>query len=360
MARVIYQFAKIGTGLAKVRFFTTALLLFPLLTSCASGVKMERENLRIYFETDEVAGVLLLPEGPGPFPAVMIIHGDGETTWDAYGYYKPLQQAMVEAGFAVLSWDKPGIGNSTGNWLTYSMNDRANLVIEARKLLRDRVDIKSNTIGLWGISQAGWVMPETFVETDAFAFMITVSPAINWIQQGHYMMSKRLKAEGYSQDAISEAIEASEKGNEYLGHEILYRDYVEYTKSSQPCCQTVMSQDRWEFVRKNVNSDASKSLARITVPILAIFGEFDNNVDVEDSVQYFEELRSAGNNLDVTIKTFRSANHSIMPAASNDPAMNNEMSIYKMLMQVEFYGADAFAPGYIDYTVKWMTKRFKN
>ena len=123
---------------------------------------------------------------------------------------------MLEAGFAVLSWDKPGVGKSGGDWPNYSMQDRANMLIHASNILKSRDAINPDVIGLWGISQAGWVMPLAITESDNSTFMISVSGAINWLQQGQYYMIKRLEAEGYRQDEITEALAFSDKGNGFL------------------------------------------------------------------------------------------------------------------------------------------------
>ncbi len=88
-----------------------------LLAACSTGTaSYQKQKFEFAYGQDEISGVLLLPDAPGPHPAVIFIHGDGEAVWDQYGYYTPLQEAMLEAGFAVLSWDKPGVGKSGGDW----------------------------------------------------------------------------------------------------------------------------------------------------------------------------------------------------------------------------------------------------
>lgn len=64
----------------------------------------------------------MLPDTPGPHPAVLFAHGSGDATrnvaiWNPY---------FVRLGMAVLSLDKRGAGKSTGDWHTASMDDIAN------------------------------------------------------------------------------------------------------------------------------------------------------------------------------------------------------------------------------------------
>ena len=67
-------------------------------------------------------GTQMLPDTPGPHPAVLFAHGSGDATrnvaiWNPY---------FVRLGMAVLSLDKRGAGKSTGDWHTASMDDMAN------------------------------------------------------------------------------------------------------------------------------------------------------------------------------------------------------------------------------------------
>ena len=55
----------------------------------------------------------------------VIIHGDGPQDRYSDNSYQPLFNALLDAGIAVFSRDKAGIGSSQGNWLHQSMDDRA-------------------------------------------------------------------------------------------------------------------------------------------------------------------------------------------------------------------------------------------
>jgi len=81
---------------------------------------------------NQLAGVMTIPEdSEGPFPVVVFVHGDSALPFDAYGYYRPLWDRLAEAGIASFSWDKAGVGKSTGDWESQSMDDRSEEVIAA-------------------------------------------------------------------------------------------------------------------------------------------------------------------------------------------------------------------------------------
>ena len=68
---------------------------------------------RFHCEGADLAGVLTMPRGRGPFPAVVWVHGSGEALRLTYSE-APFVRSLVQAGFAVLSYDKRGVGESEG------------------------------------------------------------------------------------------------------------------------------------------------------------------------------------------------------------------------------------------------------
>ena len=61
----------------------------------------------------ELVGDLVLPGGEGPYPAVIAVHGSGPQTRNSIPSYWELRETLLENGFALFSWDKPGSGEST-------------------------------------------------------------------------------------------------------------------------------------------------------------------------------------------------------------------------------------------------------
>ena len=68
--------------------------------------------------------MLFLPEGNGPFPAAVIIHGSGTSDRDNL-WPLTLTQYLRESGIAVLLPDKRGSEKSEGDWRTSSFQDLA-------------------------------------------------------------------------------------------------------------------------------------------------------------------------------------------------------------------------------------------
>jgi pimeloyl-ACP methyl ester carboxylesterase len=108
-----------------------------------------------------IAATLSLPSGPGPFPAVAMVHGAGQRTRDEFDIFSAYFELH---GIAVLADDKRGIGESGGSYPGDAASDPAINVLardaqsEARFLARlPRID--PPRVGLFGDSQAGWIIP---------------------------------------------------------------------------------------------------------------------------------------------------------------------------------------------------------
>jgi hypothetical protein len=106
-----------------------------------------------------LAARLLRPTGRGPFPAVVIVPGSVPAHVDTYDLWALF---FVSRGFAVLSYDKRGVGASTGRYVRAATD--ANLralasdALAGVEWLRGRRDIDATRIGLSGGSQAGWAI----------------------------------------------------------------------------------------------------------------------------------------------------------------------------------------------------------
>ena len=119
-------------------------------------VPLRQREVRI----GQIAATLTLPPGPGPFPAVAMVHGSGphgREEFQVFGAYCAL------LGIAVLADDKRGIGESRGTYPGEAATPHSVDVLardaqaEVRYLAR-LPQVDATRVGLLGDSQAGWVI----------------------------------------------------------------------------------------------------------------------------------------------------------------------------------------------------------
>jgi dienelactone hydrolase len=108
-------------------------------------------------------GVLLRPEGNGPFPAVVAMHncaGLMNTLGTMRTRYRDWAQQLVKMGFIVLfpdSYGARGLGSQCGdrNQAIRSDHERVADAAAARRWLQQRADVKADRISLLGWSNGG-------------------------------------------------------------------------------------------------------------------------------------------------------------------------------------------------------------
>ena len=102
-------------GARKLAFLFLVIVL--LLPACTRQPQPDTPRVEeITFQSGEftIVGDLRTPSGTGPFPVILFVHGSGPADRTFFGYYLPIMERMLGAGYAVFSWDKPGTGESTG------------------------------------------------------------------------------------------------------------------------------------------------------------------------------------------------------------------------------------------------------
>ncbi|MGE7386321.1 alpha/beta hydrolase family protein [Streptomyces sp. NPDC004126] len=248
---------------------------------------LREEAVTVRRDGRTLEGVLALPEqGKGPFPLVVFVHGDGPVDATHDTFYRPIWESFARAGYASLSWNKPGVGGAPGDWLDQSMDDRAAEAADAIAWARQRPDIDGSGIGLWGAGRAGWVLPKIAAKDPGIRFVIAVSPAVNWHRQGRYSLLAELRRDGASETEVTTALRRRETGLELLGRGASYEEYVRAVGDPQG-----MTAARWRFVSRNHTADASADLPALRrTPVLLVLAGHDANVDTADTEAAYRRL----------------------------------------------------------------------
>lgn len=233
-------------------------------------------------------GILTTPERGPARGLVVMIHGDGPVDATQGGLYDPWFEGAAVAGWATLSWSKPGVGGSSGDWLTQSMADRAAEAEQVLDWARNNADVPTQRIVLWGASQAGWVLPAIVAHREDIAGVVTVGTAVNWLRQGHYNLQAELDHKAADNAERRKAEEESARTNALLERGASYEEYRDTTHETDP-----MTRERWIFVSRNFRSDAENDLraaAQQRIPWHLMAGKYDRNVDVAETARVYQGI----------------------------------------------------------------------
>ena len=166
----VLVFLLLGVALLPALFGDTsrAPLVGPDLSSFEyEEVEFENGGLRL-------AGMIFVPEGEGPFPVAVIIHGSGTSRRNSKWYLSVTQQ-LQDNGIAVLLPDKRGSEKSEGNWVGADSDDLAGDTMAAVEFVRNQAGFEASKVGLVGMSQGGWIAPVAAAEDQDIAFVVSMS-----------------------------------------------------------------------------------------------------------------------------------------------------------------------------------------
>ncbi|MCP1184350.1 S9 family peptidase [Paenibacillus sp. 1781tsa1] len=304
---------------------------------------MVEQHIEIQTPQGKLTGTLSLPKNEsGKLGLVLFIHGDGPIDSTHSDGYKPLWERLASIGYASLSLDKRGIGGSEGNWLNQSIDDRVVEAEQAFAWAKEQPMIDGSKIGVWGASQAGWVIPK-LAGKENLAFSILVSPAINWLRQGEYYTRSQMAKDGFSATEIQAQVDYNNKINDVLKRHGSYEEYIRLARQGEE----KMIKDRWNFVSKNFTVDATVDLHNFKTPVLLLLGEDDVNVDIKDTESaYRQEVKPS---YLLHKKIFQNTEHSMLPTSIAG-------SEWRMGLRFLFAPRSITTPGYMDEIEQFLTK----
>ncbi|MEX0560820.1 alpha/beta hydrolase family protein [Raoultella terrigena] len=318
--------------IALVMFFLSRLSEFDISDSGQQRI------ISFKHHQDLLEGSLIMPPGKMSPPVVLLIHGDGPQDRWSEGGYIPLVNFLISQGIAVFSWDKPGVGQSTGNWLAQTMSDRSEEAVLALQKLREQPELKNSRGGYLGFSQAGWVVPPAS-QPAAADFAVLIGAAINWRNQGIYYTGQRLKAEGHS---VTDVLAAKK-------HEaVLFDRQFTEEAASLPCNTQCTRQD---FERRNSRADATKYISVMRTPVLILMGKDDRNVDPDDTVAVWTKALP----LDTPrcIMQLPGATHGLLRSEWFDYQLASQWPLWKQGLFL-LSGKYSYSPGALNTVSSWI------
>lgn len=341
------------------------------------------EEVKFTVNGKEFNGILSHPDSKAPYPAMVLLQGsDRSSAGDPY--YAEHAGYLVRSGFAVLRYDGTGWGGGTSNDSGFeTLEYRTEEAIAAVKYLQSRGDIKSGAVGLWGISQGGWICQMAAASYDGVAFIIPVSgPGVTPAEQEVYRVDAMSKSAGLEDDEIARAVlmrrlmvdavlntpmyqEVNEYESDRLGAgawsemaELVYGPRpndvaVEYEKvvgilkriKDEPWAEFLypdqvlallsnMPPQAWGMAKTQMRAvmevNPARFLTKVHCPVLAIFGEKDTSIPVDKSLTLYKRCLGEAGNKGFTYRVFENASHTIRVG-------------------------DKFADGYFDLMVAWLT-----
>jgi len=297
-------------------------------------------------EKDEIklAGTLTLPQGEGPYPAVLLISGSGaQDRNEGLLGHKPfllLSDYLTRRHISVLRVDDRGVGGSTGNLSESTSIDLAEDVLSGIRFLKTRKEIDPERIGLIGHSEGGIIAPIVASKSEDIAFIILMAGTGVTGEEILYLQGELIaRANGATEEDIQKArlrqelifkVLKREKDNDSAEKALrsLYEEDIAGMDEEEKKEAEVSDEVFKASLKKILNPwfrffltfDPKTALNKVKCPVLAIIGEKDLQVPPEQNLKEIEKALKQGGNEDYTIKELPGLNHLFQTAETGAPS----------------------------------------
>jgi len=317
-----------------------------------------------------LSGTLTLPQGKGPFPAVVLVSGSGPNNRDE-GYYDRhpflvIADALARRGIAALRYDKRGVGKSSGEFKGAVTRDFEKDALTGIAYLRGLPEIIPQKVGMAGHSEGGLITSMAAAESKDVAFAVLMAgPGIKGDKR--FGLQARYAAIGEGADPkVIETIVNLNRGmiqiirsdkdknwtrrqlddlfnRSYSGLSDAEKQKFDQILSTWGTEESVKEMVMTPWYRQLADSDPQAYLRKVQCPILAMNGDKDMEEVYPDGMNGIEEALKEGGNRDFTLKMFPGMNHMFQKCKTGTPLD------YPAIRET-------VAPEVLDYMTDWIVK----
>ncbi len=267
-----------------------------------------------------LAGELRVPTACGTrCPVVLLLGGGGASP---HGIYPLLEARFHRRGIATLSFDKRGVGRSTGTFVD-AMGPAEGDARAALRYLRSRGDaVDVRRIAVLGLSQGAVIAPVLATESPSvIALVLLAAPAGHKGRMFLDAMREKLTTADMRPDAVRHVVESTRQYLDALTGGASAATVTRYrTALVRSFVAGGWSPDHAEGAVKTLGDPATSSLytvaanamlSRVKVPVLALYAANDTVVSSPLSIP--EARRALVDNPDATIREMPEVEHGFKP-----------------------------------------------
>jgi hypothetical protein len=277
---------------------------------------MREVTARVPAAAGELRAVVSFPEAAGDLPGVVLVDGSGDGTTDGWGGWI---EAIADCGAVVLAHDKPGSGDSPGDWRDQGIADRARESLAAVEVLRGQPGVDSRRVGLLGISQGGWVSYLAgSMAPGAISQVVAISgPGVSVAEQERFRIAAEVDADAEALAWVDERTRLLLAGDDHASILAAQRGYAD-RPWFEAACGIYDVPELLPFATRILGFDPAPALPAIRCPVFAAFGGADTTVPVSRSVAVISELLPADPRHAIAV--FPGADHNLF-VTERDPAV---------------------------------------
>ncbi|HEX2921759.1 MAG TPA: alpha/beta fold hydrolase [Bacteroidales bacterium] len=290
-----------------------------------------------------LAGTLTIPQGNGPFPAVILITGSGaQNRNEELMGHKPflvIADYLTRQGIAVLRYDDRGVGKSTGDIFTSTSLDFASDAEAALEFLKKDKRIKQGSIGMIGHSEGSMIAAIVASSRNDVDFIVSLSGAgltgdiiiknqAADLSRTSGVSGKKIK-ENEKVNSVLFSILKKEKDNNKASEKMVdaYIKMAGQLKLSPEEAEIGLQQVKssvqpitLNWLRYFVSTNPADFWKKVKCPVLALNGSLDLQVAAGVNLKAIEKALKSGGNTNVKTIEMPGLNHLFQHCKTGLPA----------------------------------------
>ena len=318
-------------------------LAYSALPTVATGAKVRltppyrEENVTLdnQVANARLAGMLTVPAGPGPFPAVVLLSDTGSQdrngTVGDFGPLGWLADYLTRRGVAVLRFDDRGVGESTGS----AASTTAALVSDAQaalSFLHTRPELDQKHVGLIGHGEGGNVALLAAAQLQAPAFVVALAPyglpgaeialqrqeiALANFQAVPDQLAAALKRQQSMIDVIRQTINNSQART--IVANIMRKDNPVLDEATVQARAAEMVSASY---RSFLSFEPTNGIAAVTCPVLLLYGSADQTLNVDANLAAL--TKALKTDKAITARKLPGVNHLFQPDPEQWPIVSGQ------------------------------------
>lgn len=277
-----------------------------------------------------LAATLTIPQGKGPFPAVVLITGSGAQDRDeSLMGHKPflvLADYLTRHGIVVLRADDRGTAKSTGNFSTATTPDFATDTEAGIAFLKTRPEVNPHEIGLIGHSEGGVIAPMIAARNPDVAFIVMMAGSG---VRGDEILAEQVEAinlaSGKSQEDTAKHVareRAVLNSIETESDPAKLRAALKEELGSEATDAEIDGQMKTltsPWFKYFITYDPAPALRKVKCPVLAMIGEKDTQVPAKENLPAIRAALEQGGNTHFEVVEMPGLNHLFQTAKTGSP-----------------------------------------
>jgi hypothetical protein len=267
-----------------------------------------RHELSFWYGNNRLVGDLVLPPTAGPHPVLLVV-GEPNITDRDYSFWL---DDLAEAGIASFTWDRP-VWPADAPDPVRRVADHAREVLTAIDRLRCLSEVDVTAVALAGWGEGGWAAAQaaTF-SSQVRALILAATPTVPPTRLLEHRLVMRLRAAGHTgsdvvtaRDVIRRRLDGLLAGS--LPAEV---DADSAGYQAERWYQDLAVDERFAHPSLvELTADPLPTLSAVSAPVLALFGEQDSTLPLEDSVRGVRTALEAAGHRDHRIAVVRGGDH---------------------------------------------------